>query len=124
MKKTGLYIATIVSCIFVAVLSCKQQPAAIKHEHTFTQKGSVREINIWLEEPNFPEHEGRGEFLAYCSMCHSTKYVTMQPDFSRKVWEAEVTKMIVKYKAPIDSVTAKKITDYIVMAKKPDAKYP
>ncbi len=124
MQRKSLYIATIVTGILVAAWGCKQKPAEVKHEHTFTQHGSVREINIWLEEPNFPEHEGRGEFLAYCSMCHSTKYVTMQPNFSRKVWEAEVTKMIVKYKAPIDSVTAKKITDYIVMTKKPDARYP
>ena len=90
------------------------EPAAV---HSFSVNGSVREMNIGLENPKFPEGEGRSEFMSYCAMCHSLKYITMQPSFPRKVWEAEVTKMVVKYKAPIDSVTCKKITDYLVAIK-------
>ena len=86
-------------------------------EGTFSIKGSVREMTIPPETPEFPEHPGKSEFVSYCAMCHSLKYITAQPDFPRKTWEAEVSKMIVKYKAPIDSVTGKKIVDYLVMIK-------
>ena len=90
------------------------EPAAV---HSFSVNGSVREMSIGLENPKFPEGEGRSEFMSYCAMCHSLKYITMQPSFPRKVWDAEVTKMVVKYKAPIDSLTCKKITDYLVAIK-------
>lgn len=93
------------------------QPAQPEAVHTFSVNGSVREMNITLENPDFPEHPGRSEFMSYCAMCHSLKYITMQPSFPRKVWEAEVSKMVVKYKAPIDSVTCNKITDYLVSIK-------
>ena len=98
---------------------CSPQPvvAEKKPENTFSLNGSVREMTIWPETPAFPEHEGRAEFVSYCSMCHSLKYITMQPDFPRKTWEAEVNKMTTKYMAPIDSVTCRKIVDYLVVIK-------
>ena len=74
-------------------------------------------MHINPEAPQFPDRDGKSEFVSYCSMCHSLKYVTMQPDFPEKTWRAEVTKMITKYKAPIDSVTGKKIADYLVAVK-------
>ncbi len=74
-------------------------------------------MNIFPESPDFPEHEGKGEFMSYCSMCHSLKYITMQPDFPRKTWAAEVNKMITKFKAPVDSIAAEKIIDYLAAVK-------
>ena len=95
----------------------KPLPPITQGENTFSVKGSVREMTLSLETPQFPEHDGRSEFVSYCAMCHSLKYISMQPDFSPKIWGAEVTKMIAKYKAPIDSVTAKKIVEYLVAVK-------
>lgn len=90
----------------------EQQP-----KHTFTVNGSVRTISITPEVVEFPEHEGKREFMSYCAMCHSLKYISTQPDFPGKTWEAEVHKMVVKYKAPIDSVVSQKIVDYLVAVK-------
>lgn len=89
-------------------------PAKTSPQHTFSQKGSVREMTIWPEEVSFPEGPGKTEFVSYCGICHSLRYITEQPDFPRKTWEAEVHKMIEKYSAPIDSLTGVKITDYIM----------
>ncbi len=74
-------------------------------------------MKISPEVTEFPDHEGKAEFVSYCAMCHSLRYITAQPDFPRKTWEAELTKMVVKYKAPIDSITGKKIVDYLVTIK-------
>ena len=74
-------------------------------------------MSITPEITNFPEGEGKSEFTSYCSMCHSLRYISMQPNFSKKIWEEEVHKMVAKYNAPIDSVTCIKIVDYLVKVK-------
>ncbi len=99
---------------------CREQeaiPVVKKPEHTFSVNGSVREINIIPEATEFPDHEGKAEFMSYCAMCHSLRYISTQPDLSPSIWEAEVEKMVVKYKAPIDSATCRKITGYLVAIK-------
>lgn len=49
-----------------------------------------------------------------CLSCHSVDYITMQPPKKGKAfWEAEVTKMIKVYHAPIGEEDAKAITDYL-----------
>lgn len=110
----------VVAILLSACFGCKQpvkQEVPQKQEHTFSVKGSVREINIWPETPEFPEHPGKAEFVSYCGICHSLKYITAQPDFPRTIWEHEVSKMVVKYNAPIDSVNCAKIVDYLMKIK-------
>jgi mono/diheme cytochrome c family protein len=49
-----------------------------------------------------------------CLTCHSTDYVSTQPPNRGKVfWEAEVTKMIRVYHAPINDADAKVIANYL-----------
>ena len=96
----------------------QQKPDVVKTPpSTLTINGSVRELTLYPDPPPaFPEHEGKAEFMSYCAMCHSLKYITAQPALPAKTWDAEVTKMVAKYHAPIDSVTAKKISAYLVFA--------
>ena len=50
-----------------------------------------------------------------CAACHSLDYIQMNSPFAdAKLWEAEVTKMIKAYGAPIEAADAKVITDYLV----------
>jgi sulfite dehydrogenase (cytochrome) subunit B len=50
----------------------------------------------------------------HCLKCHSTDYVTTQPpNRGEAFWEAEVTKMIKVYRAPINDADAKAIADYL-----------
>ncbi len=117
-KNRCLHIIAII--LLLVAHGCRQpqkQEIEKKPEHTFTVKGSVREINIWPETIEFPEHPGKTEFVSYCGICHSLKYITAQPDFPRKTWEHEVEKMVVKYNAPIDSATCLKIVDYLMKIK-------
>ena len=52
-----------------------------------------------------------------CGACHSADYIATQPQgaaFKKAFWEAEVTKMIKVYGAPIDEADVPKIVDYLV----------
>jgi sulfite dehydrogenase (cytochrome) subunit B len=49
-----------------------------------------------------------------CTACHSADYLAMQPPKRGKAfWDAEVTKMIKTYGAPIAEADAKAIADYL-----------
>lgn len=50
-----------------------------------------------------------------CTACHSADYVNTQPPMKNKkdFWQAEVTKMIKVYGAPIDDADVGKIVDYL-----------
>jgi mono/diheme cytochrome c family protein len=73
-------------------------------------------------EPVFPPGPGRHEFVTACVVCHSPRYITMQPRFSRTTWLSEVNKMKDVYGAHISDDQALKITDYLVSINgKPDS---
>ncbi|MGX1105229.1 MULTISPECIES: SorB family sulfite dehydrogenase c-type cytochrome subunit [Bradyrhizobium] len=51
-----------------------------------------------------------------CTACHSADYVKTQPQgekFKKDFWQAEVTKMIKVYGAPIDEADVGKIVEYL-----------
>ncbi len=54
-----------------------------------------------------------------CRTCHSADYIDTQPrgaGFGKEFWQAEVTKMIKVYGAPISDTDAKIIVDYLSTA--------
>jgi mono/diheme cytochrome c family protein len=51
-----------------------------------------------------------------CTACHSADYIQTQPrgaKFKKDFWQAEVTKMIKTYGAPIEDADVSKIVDYL-----------
>jgi mono/diheme cytochrome c family protein len=51
---------------------------------------------------------------ANCGTCHSLDYIQMNSPFLNPTqWDAEVTKMIKAFSAPIDEASAKTIADYL-----------
>ena len=58
---------------------------------------------------------GRDKVEANCVACHSLDYIVgNSPFMNRQVWDAEVTKMIKAFGAPISDADAKVIVDYLV----------
>jgi sulfite dehydrogenase (cytochrome) subunit B len=50
----------------------------------------------------------------FCAACHSLDYIQMNSPFPNSAaWDAEVTKMIKVYGAPITDADAKVIADYL-----------
>jgi sulfite dehydrogenase (cytochrome) subunit B len=57
---------------------------------------------------------GLDKVEANCGACHSLDYVPMNSPFlTAAQWDAEVTKMISAFGAPIDQADAKIIVDYL-----------
>ena len=69
------------------------------------------EVAAFKPGPNLEVVQGN------CGACHSADYIITQPQgpaFKKAFWEAEVTKMIKVYGAPIDEADVPKIVDYLV----------
>ena len=57
---------------------------------------------------------GLDKLEANCQACHTLAYIPMNSPFlSPAAWDAEVTKMIKAYGAPIDDGDAKAIAEYL-----------
>jgi sulfite dehydrogenase (cytochrome) subunit B len=67
------------------------------------------EVAAFKPGPNLEVVQG------HCSACHSADYINTQPPMKDKkgFWQAEVTKMIKVYGAPIDDADVGKIVDYL-----------
>ena len=92
-----------------ATLGQLQQPAPA----TLTDD-SVYQVSAYpLYPPELAEGEGRAETESFCSLCHSTRYITMQPPLPAATWEAEVTKMRKTLGAPISDASAALIIKYL-----------
>jgi hypothetical protein len=60
------------------------------------------------------EAPGQSGVEANCTSCHSLDYLrTNSPFLDRKAWQAEVTKMISVFGAPIAPEDAQTIVDYL-----------
>jgi len=60
-----------------------------------------------------PDSAGADLCRANCAVCHSLRYIQMQPDFPVKTWEKIVDKMRHTYGASISDSTAKIIVAYL-----------
>jgi hypothetical protein len=49
----------------------------------------------------------------YCNVCHSPRYITMQPVLPAGTWTDEVNKMIKTYGAAVPDDAAQKIIQYL-----------
>lgn len=100
MKRIALIAAAAVcSLALVGVVSAKPVTYTLPEETAAYKPG-----------PNLEVVQGN------CGSCHSSDYVLTQPrgaKFGKDFWQAEVTKMITVYGAPIEPGDVPKIVDYL-----------
>jgi cytochrome c5 len=82
-------------------------------------KSPVHEITLPQYPPEMPPGPNLAVFQQHCLLCHSGRYVTTQPHFSRAVWEKEVKKMVDVFGAPITPADQQQIVEYLVAIKGP-----
>lgn len=82
----------------------------------------VKEITLPQVESKLPDGPGREAAQQGCVLCHSTRYITMQPGFSKEAWAASVDKMRKTFGAPITNEQAATIVDYLVAVRGPNGK--
>ncbi|MBV9687739.1 MAG: cytochrome c [Alphaproteobacteria bacterium] len=84
----------------------------------FTAALSIIPISLaCADEPIVPliDAPGRGAVVNNCASCHSLDYPRINAPFmNRKMWQAEIDKMINVFGAPIDPGDAAVIADYLV----------
>jgi len=78
------------------------------------QAGGAHTITLPAMQPDLPPGPNRDTVAGTCAICHSTRYTTMQPAFTRAVWTAEVDKMRKTYGAPLTDAQAAQAVDYLV----------
>lgn len=119
---------TVLALGFAALITGCGHPSNVSKEadRSITNAGMsdnpVHTIVMPHDEPVFPPGPGRDEFITACVVCHSPRYITMQPRFPRSTWLSEVKKMKDVYGAHISDEQVQKITGYLVSINgKPDS---
>ena len=81
-----------------------------------TETEDTRTVTLVMphDEPTFPDGPGRRQFLTSCVVCHSPRYIAMQPDFTQTVWATEVHKMVTAYGAHVTPEEEAAIVTYIM----------
>ncbi|QXX76573.1 cytochrome c [Methylovirgula sp. HY1] len=76
----------------------------------------LKSVTVTLPDSDrmFPAGPGGDQINGNCLICHSASMVLNQPALRRKVWAAEVDKMIEIYKAPVPPQDVGAIVDYLV----------
>jgi hypothetical protein len=74
----------------------------------------VHSITLPTMQPDLPDGPNRDLTVNRCTLCHSTRLITMQPKFSREAWTAEVKKMRTVFGAPVAPEDADSIVDYLM----------
>jgi hypothetical protein len=75
---------------------------------------SVSVVDLPTGDRMFPDGPGADAANNNCLACHSAGMVLNQPALSKAQWQAEVDKMRMTYKAPIDAADVSPIVDYLV----------
>jgi hypothetical protein len=107
-KYKMIFVVAVTSLIMIKCKPATEKNIAANHAlSTDTKLVSVSQTPL-------PEAPGADAFRMNCMICHSERYVQMQPEFSRQTWEKIVDKMIKSYGAPIPDSTEKNIVDYLI----------
>jgi mono/diheme cytochrome c family protein len=120
MRTAWLVLTSLALFTFVAWIGFRFAPPPVDTQAPPPRAGAGtfgrRTIVLPHDEPEMPPGPGKAEFATHCVICHSPRYVTMQPRFPRKVWKAEVHKMVAVYQAPISEQEQARIVDYLAAA--------
>ena len=63
--------------------------------------------------PELATGDGKDDVENNCELCHSPRYITMQPVMPAEAWSDEVNKMRKTYGASIPDDTAQRIIQYL-----------
>ncbi len=102
----------------VSVAVYSQQPSGSASKPAV--KADVSQVHS-IVLPQYPAEIAEGPnvntYRNGCLLCHTARYVSMQPRFSKTVWQNEVKKMVDAYGAPISEADQALIVEYLVAVK-------
>ncbi len=74
----------------------------------------VHRIQLPKYPPEIPGGPNVETYSKNCLICHTGRYVLMQPRFPKTVWQSEIKKMVDAYGAPIPEADQALIVEYLV----------
>jgi cytochrome c5 len=77
----------------------------------------VHSIVLPQYTPEISDGPNKEIYQRNCLTCHTARYVSVQPRFSKTVWLSEVKKMVDAYGAPIPEADQALIVEYLVAVK-------
>jgi sulfite dehydrogenase (cytochrome) subunit B len=98
-----------------------QQPPAKASNQAAKAASSVHTIVLPQYPPEIAEGPNVAIYSKNCLICHTARYVSMQPRFSKTVWQSEVKKMVDAYGAAIPEADQALIVEYLVAIKGAEA---
>ena len=110
-KSTMILVVAVIALIMIKCKPVNEKNIAVS-DATSTDTKLVP-----VSETSLPDAPGADAFRMNCMICHSERYVQMQPEFSKQTWEKIVDKMIKSYGAPIADSTAQNIVGYLTIIK-------
>lgn len=112
----ALIMIAITAAAFGPIIGARAQqaPSGTPPPDAQVASNPVHKISLPQYPPELPAGPGKDAFLNNCVICHSARYVTMQPRFTKAVWQAEVQKMIAAYGASISPADKEAIVGYLV----------
>ena len=101
--------------------ACLAQQSSVARAQTAGKAAPNQTHSIQLPENSGEILPGPHEdiYSKDCLLCHSARYVSMQPGFSKEVWRNEVKKMVNSYGAPIPEADQALIVEYLVSVRGP-----
>lgn len=109
MKFRSTLLIALFYCIQYIMVSCSDSKRPDEAPIETTKILALSDAGYHL-----PDRPGSDLFLANCGICHSYRYIQMQPPFPRKTWEKTVEKMVKNFGAPIPDSSLAPIVDYLV----------
>ena len=98
--------------VFIFCFSCGKSGNTNENKSSSDSTVALEKVKTVL-----PDSAGAEIFKASCIVCHSLRYIQMQPNFPQKTWEKTVDKMRKMYGAPLNDSTAKIIVNYLMKIK-------
>jgi hypothetical protein len=113
-----IFSITILVILTVSIAVYSQQPSGSASKPAVqTDVSQVQSIVL----PEYPAEIAEGPhvntYRRDCLLCHTSRYVSMQPRFPKTVWQNEVKKMVEAYGAPISEADQSLIVEYLVVVK-------
>jgi cytochrome c5 len=100
--------------IVVAGASSTRSQSSSPGDSKVANANQVVHITLPDYSGEVPEGPNEQVYGRNCLICHSARYLTTQPGFSRETWEKEVKKMVDSYGAAISEADQRKIVEYLV----------
>jgi|SRR5580700_3605066 cytochrome c5 len=111
-----LHVVIAATGLTVLVSANAQQPSAGLPKPK-APANPVHSIVLPQYAPEIADGPNKEIYQRNCLTCHTARYVSMQPRFSKTVWQSEVKKMVDAYGAPIPEADQALIVEYLVAVK-------